>query len=309
MADFTLNLYDIIKKAGIPLDDVVIIRHSIRDKFAKKIYELDKKEGNDLLYFQEYQKLQKSEKYFKGKKYILSFVSDEGTLARFIGCYTCEGVITKGNFTKMEGFPCPEMYDSDGYYFNLQLNDYMSDLRKRLVIDWGKGTIGYVQYSKEALMKKEVVAIAPDKNHVFPGYDKVLWKFNEMKEFVTKQSEYVEITSALKEVNAVYLITDPVDGKFYIGSASGKDGLLERWKSYAMTLGTGGNTKGEGGNVLLSKHLAGHKDRYIELQYSILKIVHKTGDVERDRLNTLEVESDFKRKLCTRGTPWGLNDN
>ena len=46
----------------------------------------------------------------------------------------------------------------------------------------------------------------------------------------------------LSSVGAVYLIVDTKEGKQYVGSASGKEGLLGRWKEYSFN-GHGNNTK------------------------------------------------------------------
>jgi hypothetical protein len=48
---------------------------------------------------------------------------------------------------------------------------------------------------------------------------------------------------------------------------------------------------------------------YLNFQYSILKIVHKTGINEKDIEATLEAKKNWKRKLCTFMTTWGLNKN
>jgi len=41
--------------------------------------------------------------------------------------------------------------------------------------------------------------------------------------------------TALSSVYAIYLITDKVSGKQYVGSAYGTGGLLGRWKNYVET--------------------------------------------------------------------------
>ncbi|MFD6442208.1 GIY-YIG nuclease family protein [Peribacillus sp. NPDC060186] len=46
----------------------------------------------------------------------------------------------------------------------------------------------------------------------------------------------------LSSVGGVYLIVDTTDGMQYVGSASGKEGLLGRWKEYAKN-GHGNNRK------------------------------------------------------------------
>ena len=48
---------------------------------------------------------------------------------------------------------------------------------------------------------------------------------------------------------------------------------------------------------------------YLNFQYSILEVVHKTGDKAKDKEATLDAEKVWKQKLCTLNTTWGLNRN
>lgn len=300
----TLNLVDLINLAGLPLEDLVVIRHSFNRKETKDIWD-----RNDHTNFEIYQSLQPSENFFKGKRYVLSFVADSKVLSRFIGCYEILGVKPASEVEKSPSFPAPDMYARPGHvFFEMKLTPYMEDLKDRLVIDWGKGTIGYVQYSRDALEKKAVVAIAPDSNHVFPGYDRVVWDFKAMKSYIKGDSE--EIHNALKEVYAVYLVTDTKTGKYYVGSAYGKDGLFGRWSTYADTNGTGGGTaEDEEGNKGIVEYLKENPNAYLNFQYSILEVIHKTGNNEKDIQATLDAEKVWKQKLCTLNTAWGLNRN
>ena len=192
----------------------------------------------------------------------------------------------------------------------MQLTDYMRDLIDRLVINWGGGTVGYVQYTPDALKKKTVISIYPDSKHVFPGYDRLIWDFQTMQQFLTDPDDYEEIKNALKEVFAVYLVVDTQTGKFYVGSAYGKDGLFGRWLSYANTKGKGGGTpEDEEGNKGIVEHLQKDPEAYLHFQYSILEVIHKTGIREKDIQATLEAEKIWKQKLCTLKSAWGLNRN
>ena len=49
----------------------------------------------------------------------------------------------------------------------------------------------------------------------------------------------------LSDWNGIYLITDKGDGKAYVGSAYGREGLLQRWLDY--------KNSGDGGNKALKK--------------------------------------------------------
>ncbi len=301
----TLNLIDLIKVAGLPLDNVVAIRHSFNRKENKDIWD-----KNDRKFFEEYQSIQPSSGFFKNKRYVLSFIADGRTHSRFVGCYEIIDKFPADRAERMNGFNHPEFYDKPGHiYFKMVLSDYMHDLIDRLVVDW-PGTIGYVQYKIPALEKKTVVSIFPDSKHVFPGYNHVIWDFNTMKEYVTNPEKYEEIENALKEVYAVYLVVDSKPGKYYVGSAYGKDGLFGRWLTYANTNGKGGGNKDDlEGNKGIVEYLTDNPDAYLNFQYSILEVIHKTGINEKDIAATLEAEKIWKQKLRTLNTPWGMNRN
>ena len=70
----SLNLVDLIKAADLPLDDLVVIRHSFNKKDTSDIW--DKYDRSN---FYEYQSIQPSADFFKNKKYVLSFIADGKT--------------------------------------------------------------------------------------------------------------------------------------------------------------------------------------------------------------------------------------
>lgn len=299
----SLNLVDMIIAAKLPLDEVVAIRHAFNKKETSDIWD-----KYDRRFFKEYQSIQPSVDFFKHKRYVLSFIADGRTYSRFVGCYEIVDHYPASRAERLEGFTHSDFYvRPDHIYFKMVLTDYMKDLVDRLVIDW-PGTIGYVQYSKAALEKKIVVSIYPDSKHVFPGYNRVCWDFATMKEYVTKPAEYEEIETALKEVYAVYLVVDSISGKYYVGAAYGRDGLFGRWKAYADTTGEGGSGENDG-NKGIVEYLKENPDAYLNFQYSILEVIHKTGINEKDIAATLEAEKVWKRKLCSLNTSWGLNRN
>ena len=301
----TLNLVDLIELSKLPIDDVVAIRHTFNKKETRDIWD-----KNDRRFFEEYQSIQPSNDFFMDKKYVLSFIADGKSLSRFVGCYKIVDKYPANQAKRLQGFKHQDFYDRPKHvYFEMVLSDYMYDFIDRLVIDW-PGAIRYVQYSRSALEKKTVVSIYPDSRHIFPGYSRVAWDFKTMQDYMLYSDKYEEIANALKEVNAVYLVVDKVTGKFYVGAAYGKDGLYGRWKTYACTNGIGNGTNDyEDGNKGIVEYLKNNSDAYLNFQYSILEIVHKTGIKEKDIEATLEAEKMWKRKLCTYNTEWGLNRN
>ena len=301
----TLNLVDMIEAARLPLDNVVAIRHTFNKKETRDIWD-----KNNRVNFEEYQSIQPSKDFFKNKRYVLSFIADGRTHSRFVGCYEIVDQYPADQAERIQGFTHQDFYSRPGHvYFKMVLSDYMDDLIDRLVIDW-PGAIGYVQYTRTALEKKTVVSIYPDSKHVFPGYNRIVWDFQTMSDYVLHPEQYEEIVNALKEVYAVYLVMDSVNGRYYVGSAYGKEGLFGRWKTYASTKGTGGGTKdSDDGNKGVVEYLKANPHAYLDFQYSILEVIHKTGIAEKDIETVLDAEKVWKRKLCTYNTEWGLNKN
>ena len=73
----------------------------------------------------------------------------------------------------------------------------------------------------------------------FTGYENVCLSFIQLEAILKRGKR--DWLAALKNQKAVYLITDKNNGKLYVGSATGKNGmLLQRWGNYIAT-GHGGN--------------------------------------------------------------------
>jgi len=88
---------------------------------------------------------------------VVSFVGDEGTKARLWGVHRVAGPRRDG---RAEPFPagCPfEEWTQDPYFYDLQHVPGYEDLEKRVVIEWGRGTLAWCQKPSN----KEVFEIYP----------------------------------------------------------------------------------------------------------------------------------------------------
>lgn len=83
-------------------------------------------------------------------------------------------------------------------------------------------------------------------NLSFDGFDKVSLEFLELKKIINSNVD--NWRELLSNVNAIYCITDMSNGKLYIGSTYGFNGVWQRWSCYV-------NTNGHGGNVEFKKLL------------------------------------------------------
>lgn len=186
-------------------------------------------------------------------------------------------------------------------YFDLHPSNFLAPLVGRLVVEWDTPRTWHRRATSVANLP--VLEIADRDKVQFPGYDRVLLKYHELKEMIADH-RYADWRVALSEVQGIYLITDSSNGKQYVGKADGADRIFQRWKAYAQD-GHGGNVAlrdlvhtsvGDGGGRVKTDH-ARH------FVFSILRVFGpSTSSSEVDA-----AESHYKRALMTR--EFGLNRN
>ena len=222
-------------------------------------------------------------------KYLVSFLGEKHSLARLFGVYEVKGVSHDPN----RRWPSDYLYRhaSPGpLWYDLEKQPAFADLEKRVVIKWGASARAWVQW----LNAREVVEILPQ-GYVreFPGFDEVRLTYHQLREIVAHPTANREWHQALSGVAGIYLITDMRDGRQYVGSATGTNGILGRWSDYART--------GHGGNRILRELLAIDANTAHSFQFSILRVLLAT--TTRD--DVLAAEAAMKRKLGSRAH--GLN--
>ena len=132
-----ITIQELLKDRGIDFDakKVKLVRHDslrtprVQDKiiFDGTLYEMYRRDYQRFINYQNEQKI----KNFKNVDYIVSFLSEEGTRARLIGVYQNLGI--------------KNTIDGDGAIFNFQEILAFSNLKDKIVIDWGKGTRQWIQ--------------------------------------------------------------------------------------------------------------------------------------------------------------------
>ena len=123
--------------------------------------------------------------------------------------------------------------------YNITLLNEFEKYRKRLVIKLSKNLGINFELKYETIEKKEIeiFELFPDiASEKFKGYQNVSLMYKDLK-IVLNDPTWKRM---LKNVKAIYVITDVFNGKLYIGSAYGNNCLLNRWISYVDNL-TGGN--------------------------------------------------------------------
>jgi hypothetical protein len=182
-----------------------------------------------------------------------------------------------------------DLYDGVGYEYEI-LPEYEKYFG-RLIIKFQNKSQTMIRNAKSVIDDCEIFQILPDTfdNDIFPGYEKVNISWKEMSRIIEKESW----KTALQNQKGVYLISDILNGKMYVGSAYGEEMILHRWQSYIRT-GHGGNV---GLKVFEFEYIKNH------FRYSILEIFKSTVD---DQV-IIERENWWKGVLQSR--KFGYNEN
>lgn len=125
-------------------------------------------------------------------------------------------------------------------YFDLRPSKFLASLAGRLVVEWASPRNWHRRASSAANLT--VLEIADRDKVPFPGFDRVLLTYHELRDLV-EDHRHADWRAALSEVQGIYLITDSSNGKQYVGKADGAERILGRWTTYARD--------GHGGNVAL----------------------------------------------------------
>lgn len=185
----------------------------------------------------------------------------------------------------------------DGHHYYPLIEDpSCSSLKGRLFVRFEKNFRQCYPYAENHASEIIVTELrdAPLSVARFPGFRKVDLSYEEL--CLINRQQIQDWTGALSSVAGVYLITDTLGNKLYVGSASGQGGIWQRWVDYATT--------GHGGNVELKALLGpGDVSRARHFRYAILEI----ADIHDDFASIIERETHWKNILLSRIC--GLNRN
>ncbi|MFN3760161.1 MAG: GIY-YIG nuclease family protein [Algoriphagus aquaeductus] len=99
----------------------------------------------------------------------------------------------------------------------------------------------------------------------------------------------------LSSIKGVYLISDSLTGKLYVGSAYGEDGIWGRWSQYV-------STNGHRNNKTLKELISENENYRSNFKFSILMLLPKTITPDE----AIKKENLFKEKLGSNS--FGLNN-
>lgn len=277
-----LTFNDLLIKNDISPGDVLYIRHAFTNKGFSECFRLG--------YIYDYTCHQKTD-FPNNKKYWAVFIGEKDSTARFYRFYKVKGVKKSSPSFFSSDFPHPEWLN-DGLFFDLEECDIFNYYHEKITVKW-KGPIKYYVFADKS--DKEIITVNESIPISFPGYERLIVSFDELKSIIYEEFTYNQYHTALTNINAIYLIVDTENGKQYVGSSYGKGGLLSRWKCYVDTK--------HGNNKLMKELICNIPDRFHLFQFSILKILPLSITPDE----AISYEKIYKDKLLS--IRFGLNDN
>jgi hypothetical protein len=185
---------------------------------------------------------------------------------------------------------------TQNYRYQTECLPGQEELIGRIVVKYKREYRASYIWGKKYGQHLEISEIRPRKLAIeeFPGYHSVIIPYSKLRVIVENNEQTWK--SALSNINGVYLVCDMSNGKLYVGSAFGEEGIWGRWTSYVRT--------GHGGNVELKALLKKKGDNHVRhFQYSVLEIAdtHATEQYVQER------ETYWKNALMSRS--FGYNSN
>ena len=237
--------------------------------------------------FLQYQKEQ-NKKRFENVEYMVAFIGEKGTTARFVGVYKV-------------GNRVPSPYIEDDIICDMDIVEAFEPFTHRIVIDWGKSTVSWCQDYENQF--KPVIRIDEgfeDGDGVprFTSYADTVLSYGQL-EAVLNSNYDNPWQIALRSVNCIYVISDLNNGKHYVGSTYGENGIWGRWETYVRTNGHGDNKALK--EILCSDPNYARKN----FQWSILEVLPLNITIDQ----AVDRENLYKQKLMSRHKLTGYNEN
>lgn len=135
-----------------------------------------------------------------------------------------------------------KLFEDGHEVYDLRPIERFSQYRERLIILYQKQ-----QGPKQAVIHMKnietipVVRICEDKyikdNRPFPGFKNLSISFSDLTGIINNNVD--SWRQILSNAQCIYVITDKSNGKLYVGSTYGCDGIWQRWSRYVETNGHG----------------------------------------------------------------------
>jgi hypothetical protein len=270
----------LLRDAGLDPADVRLLRHSASNTDpGRSPYALWRDDRPDFEKYQSKQTFENRKKF--AAPYWAVFVATDHGATMFVGLYgaTYLGPLEYDS-PKQERSGIDKAGSCDTYHLDLQ--ETLSEFSGKLFIEWGKGTLAWVQYPQK--QNKAITELRREFSEPpFPGYQKFI---RPLSQFHSIPKSWID---ALRSARGVYLLTCPKTKGQYVGSATGEVGFWGRWQDYVKN--------GHGGNLGLKSREPS------DYQVSILEVAGSSASTD----DILVMEGLWQSKFQSR--EMGLNHN
>ena len=177
-----ITIQELLYNRGLSRSDKVkLVRHKDRRRNLYALYKTNREA------YLEYRSTQAKD-VFKDVEYVVSFVGEERSRARFIGVFKVLGYSSK-------------IIPNNNYVYEMEEIEGFSDLKERVIVIW-KNSISWHQWIKNEM---EVIEISSGFHFKhFSDYSEVILSFSELKEMY--EMDYTEWRMMLTAIKAIYLI-------------------------------------------------------------------------------------------------------
>ena len=230
--------------------------------------------------FEEYFR-EESKHNFDNVEYVVVFLAEDGWDSRLVGVYENQGK----DLVKTKQF-------GHNYYNFVALSEF-EKFNDRVIVDWGDNNQNPLQSWNNEKYVTRIDGYIDERTPRFDSYENVMLNFSELQAIINGNDEVWK--SNLQSVNCIYCIVDKSNGKLYIGSTYGSNGIWGRWQEYAQ--------EGHGENKILKELIKKYKVDPNNFQWIILEILPLRIKPEK----AISRESFYKEKFCTRNFGYNLN--
>ena len=276
-----LRFNGLLTAADLKPAKIRLVRHRHGRAYQRRVYQ-------DAIHrdprFEQYQSSQSNPTVIEqmcSAEAIAAFVVDPSGQTVFVGLWCVEG--SREEYLADPYITSPRPPLAGSVVINLKRMAALSEYCGRIVVDWGGGERAWVQYADRR--DKEIIEVRRNAEEPhFPGFARFACGLHELDGLPGTWLE------PLRASRGVYLLVHRPTGAQYVGSATGGDGFIGRWRGYA---------DGHGGNAAM-RELAHGPDQY---DVRILETSGSGATID----DVYDLESLWKEKLGSRVQ--GLNRN
>lgn len=291
-----LTLNRLLEDSGIDLRHVVVFRHRPWEPALNRVFDWIVSERRDLFECYQDSHTPRAEGALLKAKYVASFIRYRPKQALFVGLYeiashrklTIPEYLQRPAHIELMAHGMGGVMAGDGrehvVEFNLVPTGWQEHWSEQLIIEWPGLERSWYRWADRNVFP--VVAITEESCLIgqVPAWDEIAVEWHQLALLPTNWK------SALTHWRGIYLIIDQSDGLQYVGSAYGRENILQRWQEYART--------GHGGNKGL---------RTRNPQNFRFSILQRTSPDLPDP-EVIALEQSWKLRLRTQ-SPYGLNEN